>query len=222
LRISNGADPADGASVPATGAIGVGLAVAFVCLGLIVRSGPTAFDTAVVAAVAAIATGLLRTVLDAFSLVGKPIIWDVAVVAIAVALAHRGRRRDGSKLVGWLLVAELAAEVAKILFDRVRPGNVAVSDIITQASYPSGHVTRTVVSFGLIAFIGTTRGQARAVAVGLAAVLSLLMGVARVAAGEHWPTDVVGGFLLAGVILCLAAVDAVRNERRRSVSRAAR
>jgi undecaprenyl-diphosphatase len=219
LRGSYGADGADGTTVSA---IGVGLAVAFVCLGLIARSGPTAFDTAVVAGVAAIATGWVRTVLDAFSLVGKPIIWDVAVVAIAVALAYRGRRRDGFVLVGWLLVAELAAEVAKLLFDRVRPGNVAVSDIITQASYPSGHVTRTVVALGLLVVIGTMPGRARLLAIGLAAVLSLLMGAARIAAGEHWPTDVIGGFLVAGVVLCLAALETSRDQRRRSVSRAAR
>jgi undecaprenyl-diphosphatase len=199
------------------GAIGLGLAVAFVWLGLIVRSGPTTLDTAVAAVVVAIATGWIRSVLDSFSLLGKPIIWDVAVLAIAIVLGFRGHRRGALGLVSWLLVAECAAEVAKVLFDRVRPGNVAVSDIITQASYPSGHVTRTVVTLGLLVLIGTAPVRARAVAIGLAAVLSLLMGAARVAAGEHWPTDVIGGFLLAGVVLSVAALEALRHERRSGV-----
>jgi undecaprenyl-diphosphatase len=202
-------------SVAAAGAIGIGLAAAFVWLGLIVRSGPTPFDTAVVAVVDSVANGWVRSVLDTFSYVGMPIVWDTAVVVIGVVIAFRGRRRDAVGLVGWLLVAEIAAEVAKIVFDRTRPGGVAVSDLITQASYPSGHVARTVVALGLLAFLVTSRPRARALAVAVAVVLSLVMGAARVAAGEHWPTDVMGGFLLSGVILAAAAVTAqvIRSAR---------
>jgi undecaprenyl-diphosphatase len=202
-------------SVAAAGAIGIGLAVAFVWLGLVVRSGPTPFDTAVVAAVDSVAIGWVRSVLDTFSYVGMPIIWDTAVVGVAVVIAYRGRRRDAVGLVGWLLVAEIAAEVAKIVFDRTRPGGVAVSDLVTQASYPSGHVARTVVALGLLALLATTRPRARALAVAVAVVLSLVMGAARVSAGEHWPTDVIGGFLLSGVVLAAAAVTAQVSARRR-------
>ncbi len=36
-----------------------------------------------------------------------------------------------------------------------------------------------------------------------ATVFMLIMGVARVASGEHWPSDVLGGYLLGGLWLTL-------------------
>ena len=182
----------------------MGLAVAFVALGLAVRSGPTGFDTALVAAVQAAATGLVRTVLDALTAVGQPIVWDPAVIALGVVLAMCGRMRDGLQLVAWVAVAEVAAEIAKILFDRVRPEGIAVSDFITQASYPSGHVARTVVTLGMLVLIGPSSTRSRW-AGGLAvAAFSVLMGMARIESGEHWPTDVVGGLLLSGAVVSIA------------------
>lgn len=173
-------------------------------LGLAVRSGPTGFDTAMVAAVQAAATGWVRTLLDALTAVGQPIVWDPVVIAIGVVLAVRGQRRDGLQLVCWVAVAEIAAEVAKILFDRIRPEGVAVSDFITQASYPSGHVARTVVTLGLLVLIGPSSPRVRWLGVLAAAAFSVLMGMARIESGEHWPTDVVGGFLLSGLVLSMA------------------
>jgi undecaprenyl-diphosphatase len=104
------------------------------------------------------------------------------------------------------------------LFDRVRPDAVAVSDLITQASYPSGHVVRTVVALGLLAYIWTESPRARTLAFALVIAVSLVMGVARVASGEHWPTDVVGGFLFSGAILAIAVASASGSFRRSQIS----
>lgn len=63
--------------------------------------------------------------------------------------------------------------------------------------------------------IGTdlTRGarpRVRALALGLAALLCLLIGIGRVYLGVHWPSDVLAGWALGGVQL-LVAVRVLRS-----------
>ena len=81
-------------------------------------------------------------------------------------------------------------------------------------SYPSGHVLRAAVAFGLAAVVLwqarpslTTR---RATALGLGA-LWLLVGFCRIYQNAHWFTDVIGAYLLGALVVTLAAWWVERN-----------
>jgi undecaprenyl-diphosphatase len=191
-----------------------GLSVLFLCaflwLGLLVRGGPTSIDLTVVDLFERHLSAAFRAVLDGLTTLGQPVLWDTGVLAVAVVLWVRRHWRASVELLVSVLTVETAATAAKILFDRTRPGGVGVSDFITQASYPSGHVVRTVVAVVLLATFMPTR-RSRVIALTTAVALVLLMGAARIVSGEHWPTDVVGGYLLAASVLC--AVGAVRRAR---------
>jgi undecaprenyl-diphosphatase len=74
-------------------------------------------------------------------------------------------------------------------------------------SYPSGHMMRTVLIYGLGAFVVrrlAPPGWARALAAPSAAVVVGLMALDRVYLGVHWQSDVVGGLLLGGAVLAAA------------------
>ena len=95
---------------------------------------------------------------------------------------------------------------------RPRPPGALVESALNESwSYPSGHVVRAMAVVAILVWLATagrpwTRRTLLALGGGLAA--GLLMGVARVATGAHWPTDVVGGLLLAAVYVLVFAMVA--------------
>jgi membrane-associated phospholipid phosphatase len=69
----------------------------------------------------------------------------------------------------------------------------------TDDSFPSGHAVQTVVFYGLVALLALAwppTARRRWLVVGATATLVALVGYTRVYLGSHWPTDVLGGWLL--------------------------
>lgn len=122
----------------------------------------------------------------------------------------------GRRGLALMLLAALSSPVGsaiKHLVDRPRPTPEqarVIGHISTSASYPSGHVlTYTVLCGLLIALMGDVLPEGRwerrrdGALCGILLVLILLVGPARAALGHHWPTDVLGAYLLGGVLLTL-------------------
>jgi undecaprenyl-diphosphatase len=105
---------------------------------------------------------------------------------------------------GWLIligsVSSLLDNLIKLVISRQRPPSDLVH-ILTPAtgySYPSGHaVFFTWMSFMLAASIAPrVSPRFRLIPWLLAALVITLTCLARVWAGDHWPSDVIGGVLL--------------------------
>jgi undecaprenyl-diphosphatase len=127
-------------------------------------------------------------------------IWQVLVGTIAVMAMFIFERR-----AGWLMLigslSSLFDNIIKLVISRQRPPSDLVH-ILTPAtgfSYPSGHaVFFTWVSFMLAVSIAPRIKPAwRPVLWIAAALVMVLTCLARVWAGDHWPSDVIGGVLLA-------------------------
>ena len=86
-------------------------------------------------------------------------------------------------------------------------------------SFPSGHMMRTVIVYGLIAFVIrrlSPSPRVRALAVVGAVVIIALMAFDRLYLDVHWESDVVGGLLLGAIALLAGTVwlDRPRAPRR--------
>lgn len=82
-------------------------------------------------------------------------------------------------------------------------------DAIEASSFPSGHTTMYVVLLGFVAYLlwrHTAPGWLRGGVWGVAGLLILLVGPARVQMGAHWIGDVIVGYLL-GFFFLLLAID---------------
>jgi len=71
-------------------------------------------------------------------------------------------------------------------------------------SFPSGHVVRAVVAYGLLAFVVrrlATSPLIRAAAIPVAVLLVVLVSFDRLYLDVHWESDVIGGLLLGAIAL---------------------
>ena len=121
----------------------------------------------------------------------------LAAALVTLALA-RGMRRQAVVAAGVLGGAALTSQLLKPLLAAPRPWETPAAAEIVGGSWPSGHTT-AAVALALCAVLVVPRRPVRIAAalfaVGVAGSLVLL--------GTHWPSDVLGGFCVAGAWFAL-------------------
>lgn len=139
-----------------------------------------------------------------------------AVALAAAVLAWRRGARDAALVCVLAVLVRLPLNVLKPLIGRPRPTELEAREVVTTEAFPSGHALTIALNFGLWVLLGSVLVPARHVAVVrvAASVVVLLGGVARVWAGVHWPSDVLGSVAWAAAVL--AALAALRPLLRRA------
>jgi membrane-associated phospholipid phosphatase len=133
--------------------------------------------------------------------------WPAAVLIIVAGIAVW--RRLGKLEAGLVLLTGLSIPIYsafKLVVNRPRPTPdlVRVFEVEAGKSFPSGHAFFAMVFWGLLAYFAFTYLQKRGLrAMTLSGLLLiiLLIGVSRVYLGAHWPSDVLGGYVVGGVFL---------------------
>jgi membrane-associated phospholipid phosphatase len=171
----------------------------FGVLTVLVITGVTraGFDIPVERAVQHVAWGPLTYWMTATNVTGG-LIQDLVGAAVVVALFNWDRR------AGWLMalgaIGSGLDQIIKVSVARHRPSAdlVTILNPSSGSSYPSGHaIFFTWLSFMLATAIAPHVGRRVRVVVWLVAVFVIVFAsIGRVWAGAHWPTDVIGGFLL--------------------------
>ncbi len=130
-------------------------------------------------------------------------------VAIVLLLASR-RPIDAAAIVVVAGVAQLIALAVRLPLARPRP--VDPFTPVSSYAFPSGHTLHSMLAVLLAVYLLRDHPRRRAVAWLLGSV-AVLIGVSRVVLLAHWPTDVLGGWLLAfGVApLLLAGADQLKR-----------
>lgn len=105
-------------------------------------------------------------------------------------------------------------------FDRPRPDLVPHATYVVNSSFPSGHAMLSAVTFltlGALLSRIHPRRRFKAFFLLMAALLTLLVGISRVYLGVHWPTDVLGGWVVGAAWATLCWLAARWLQRRGQV-----
>ncbi|MCX2924739.1 phosphatase PAP2 family protein [Streptomyces sp. NEAU-W12] len=135
--------------------------------------------------------------------------WTMRLLCGAVALLLWYRytaRWTAVWLVVTCAVAAAVQQVLKAVVGRARPVWPDPVDSAHYAAFPSGHAMTAAVTFGLLLWLLHRHGVGRTLwvwAVALAALSVGGVGLTRVWLGVHWPTDVLGGWLLGLVVVAV-------------------
>jgi undecaprenyl-diphosphatase len=129
----------------------------------------------------------------------------LVVVVISILVCWRiGRLEAIMILVGGLIT--LVNTALKLAINRPRPSADLVHVLFHEqgSGFPSGHAFFAILILGLTAYSISVNSKNRTLQIlalaGLIALI-LLVGTSRVYLGVHWPSDIIGGYLIGGIFL---------------------
>ncbi len=169
------------------------------------RSGPDAIDLQATLYLQRITLPAFATLMYVASWPGYfPQSFAVPFVVAAAFLAA-GYRIEAV----WVLGASLSVVVTTLLKDvvhRPRPASelVHVAAPLSDWSFPSGHTVQYTTLFGFAFFLVYILGRpsvVRTICLALLAVPIVLVGPSRLYLGQHWLSDVLGGYAVAVLLL---------------------
>lgn len=186
------------------------MAAVVVTLAVVTSFGPAlAVDHVVADGLHAFALGhpWFVTVLQVWTDVFQPLTLRVILIAVAAWLLWRRRARAGSWVLVTTVLAGLVETGMKVLIGRDRPHWTDPVSHAVGASFPSGHALTSAMACAVLLIVAWPALSERARRVGtvVAVAVPVITGFTRLALGVHYLTDVLGGWLIAAVIVAAMA-----------------
>jgi membrane-associated phospholipid phosphatase len=180
---------------------------AFGMLTFLVKTMPSLpIDVEITRALQSIHSPLFSAAMRAVSWPGYPPQSVLFTVLIALLIYSFGLQWEAWATLAASALSGIVNELAKVLIQRPRPTAdlVQVFAALDSYSFPSGHVMYYLVFFGFLWFLTFTLlkpSVKRTILMVLFGLPVLLVGISRIYLGEHWPSDVLGAYLLGSLTL---------------------
>jgi undecaprenyl-diphosphatase len=130
---------------------------------------------------------------------GSPVVLGLVVLIITGYLLLEGRVQTALMVLIASISGELLDSLLKLWIARPRPSAVPHLRTVVSASFPSGHAMESAIIYLTLGALLMRVVQGRITKIycmGMAIFLTFIVGVSRVFLGVHYPTDVVGGWML--------------------------
>ncbi len=145
----------------------------------------------------------IRPTMVGLTFLGEPFM-VLAIGFLGYVISLQGGRGVVTRAFLWAGLAFGLNTLLKMLLHRRRPGNLHITTLgLNSYSFPSGHAFGTVIFYGLFSYLSLhylAQPLASVIAATLWALI-LSIGVSRIYLAAHYPTDVLGGWLLGGISL---------------------
>ncbi len=141
------------------------------------------------------------------SLIGKSEIMLTLATALAGSLITFRQYREGFTAVGGLVIM-LFLPLFKLIIDRPRPDADLVGMVghNVDPGFPSGHTYHSLMIFGFLICMASVYISKMWLRRGIQILLGLMIltiSFSRVYLGHHWPSDVLGSYVIGGFFLTL-------------------
>ena len=160
----------------------------------------------------------------AVSLVGSPVAMAILCVVLVIALVRIGKRRAALASAIIASVGGLLNVALKDLVHRPRPPGAERFLVGHSWSFPSGHAMGSLIGYGMLAYCAVTytslSSTVRRVVVTTCVLLTIAIGLSRVALGVHYQGDVFGGWIIGAVWLAAGIALLRRAELRAAIASA--
>ena len=207
-------------------------ALGFVVLAVLARQIPYfPLDLEITRAVQTLHAPWFDAPLMVLNRLGFPPVAPVFYGAIILVVFVAGKRWEAAAAGFAVLGGAALNHLTKVIVARPRPDGdlIAVEHTIhNSGTFPAGHVLNFTAFAGFLCYLVVVRRAPswhRTALIALLVLMIALMGLARIHAGEHWPSDVLGGYLLGGAWLAMTVKFyrwGVLRARHRDDARAAR
>lgn len=193
--------------------VGLGACVllfAFLILAGEVAEGDTlAFDTRILQALRSsadpsrpIGPAWMAGALEDLTALGGPTVLILVILSVVGFLVLQTRYRTALFVAAVAITGELVNAAMKYGFNRPRPSVVPHLRAVFSSSFPSGHAMESAIVYltlGAILMRVAERRVTKLYILGIAMLLTFLVGVSRVYLGVHYPTDVIAGWIIGFV-----------------------
>ncbi len=193
--------------------------------GEVVEGDTSAFDKAVLLSMRTpgalsdpIGPGWFEEMMRDFTAFGGVAMLVLLTLGIVIYLLLRRQRFLASFIFITIGGGNLLGILLKGLFERPRPDLVPHGSIVSLSSFPSGHAMLSAITYltlgALLAHIQPESLLKRYI-MGIAILITVLVGVSRVYLGVHWPTDVLAGWAVGAswALLSLLILDWLYKRR---------
>jgi undecaprenyl-diphosphatase len=183
------------------------LILAFCGLTVLVTTTSTqGVDVFITRALQTVSSPLFATLMVAISWPGYSPQSYIIVVLTVLFIYFLGLRWEAGALLITAVLAEVLDQLVKLTVRRARPSDLLVHVFTRLGSYsfPSGHVAAYTAFIGFLWFLAFTllkRSWVRSLLLVILGAMIVLVGISRIYLGEHWASDVLGGYLLGGFSL---------------------
>jgi len=146
---------------------------------------------------------------------GGPTVLGLVVLSVVGFLVLQTRYRTALIVIMTAISGEVLNAAMKAAFNRPRPSIVPQLRAVFSASFPSGHAMESAIVYLTLGAILMRVAESRltkAYIMGIATLLTMLVGVSRVYLGVHYPTDVIGGWIIGFVWASICWLAAQRFE----------
>lgn len=184
------------------------MATLFITVSAIVLAGRAGFiDDNAIRYVQGWESPDLTSVMESFSWFGSTLAVVVITLASVILLASMlGHRKELLLLVTVVVGSAALNRLLKLIFQRERPNIYRLVEE-TGYSFPSGHSTAAFALYGVLIYLlwrHVTIGWCRLLMVLIGVVMTLGIGISRIYLGVHYPSDVIGGYLVSAALLGIA------------------
>jgi undecaprenyl-diphosphatase len=198
----------------------VGLSVAFVAMTMAIAAGMfSTLDHQVAIAMRDIWQESLHQLFQLIAELGGMELTTVLMAFLFIYLWRGGFGADALVVLAFAGGVALEVLYKTLLFHPGPPRSLSHTDgpslthfienTAIRNSFPSGHIVRTVVAYGLIAFVIRRLSPSRTVrslAIPVAVAIIVIESFDRIYLDVHWESDVIGGLLLGGIALVAGTV----------------